>query len=223
MSRIGESFSGTTPDSSSQAASDWVGYVDAFIEEAIDRLQSGVPASAIEMTTDLDFNGASAENVETVRLQQYSGATTTGYLYRASNNDLYYRNGSTDVRLTSGSGVNVSGTGTISGGGSVNYTGVGNYFVFEDTLGGTAADVRVGDVELLNNAETAQLSLSWNGSSNQTITFPSSNPGSTSVVTLDSSGNLAATTTPSVTTLTATNATIATATLTNPPAPLKFA
>ena len=51
----------------------------------------------------------------------------------------------------------------------------------------------VDSVEISNNADTANLTLSWNGSATQAMAFPTANPASTKLMSVDSNGQMAVT------------------------------
>ncbi len=159
-----------------------------------------ITPAGISINTDLPYGSNNATQLRTVRFSAQSAAlalsTDLTCLY-AVNDDLYYNDGQGNhVRITqSGSVAGSSGTitGLPSGTASASYnTGTGT-FVFQSATN-TAADLDGRSLKLRKSTVSSYaLTLSPPNSlaSDYTITLPAL-PGSTKILTIDNSGNMAA-------------------------------
>src|SRR5690348_6391331 len=79
-----------------------------------------VPSAGIGINADLTFASFAGTNLKAIAFAEVAASSITSYasaLYvDSTTHDLYFRNSSgTDVRLTSGSTIDVSSTGSIGG------------------------------------------------------------------------------------------------------------
>lgn len=166
---------------------------------------SGVPItpSAININADLTFGGFNGIAFRTVRFSPQSAAlalaSDLGCLYEVAN-DLYYNDGAgNQIRLTqSGSIVGTAGsiTGLPSGTASAAYTGIGATFVWQSATG-IAASMDFGSAVLRNTSPNSTYALTLSPpaalAANYALTLPASTLA-TNLMTLDSSGQMAAVT-----------------------------
>lgn len=168
----------------------------------------GVPVTpaGLSITSDLSFGGNNATTLRSTRYSAQSapisGGSDLGALY-VSGVDLYYNdeNGN-QVRITQGGSVTGS-SGTITGlpSGTASAAFSASTFTFQSATS-TPANLNVGPVTIGRNAaspKTVTLAPSVSQAANYNWTFPTALPGSTSLLTVDTSGNLATTTTPTIT------------------------
>jgi|GEM_PF-6239301 len=161
-----------------------------------------VPSAGININADLACNNY---NLSLPRSIMFTNQTSTlsgtndksnVYVY---NGDLWYNNSSgTAVQVTSGSAVNVAGSGNISGMGAttaaVTYSNTTKTFTFTQSSGVTA-DIAAGSYNLYQDVSSANpvtLKSPASLANAYTITFPTSLPGSgTKICTITSAGQMA--------------------------------
>lgn len=187
---------------------------------------SGVPITpdGMDITSDLPIND---NNVTTVRSVNFyvqpaplAEPEDLGCVY-VSGADLYYndRNGN-QVRMTQGGSVTGS-SGTITGlpSGTASASFAGATFTFQSATN-TPATMNIGPIitgAASANPKTVTISASGAMPANIALTWPVSLPGATSIVSLDSSGNMASvSTTGSGNVVLATSPTVVTPVLTSP-------
>lgn len=158
-----------------------------------------ITPSGLNINSDLSMNGNNLTNSRSLRLQNdvtpISGAADLGCLYRAGV-DLYYNDGSgTQIRITQSGGV--AGTpGSISGltpPASATYVSGSQTFVFQSDVN-TPANID-GASYILRNLVASSKGLTLNPpnsmAADYSITLPSL-PGATNLMTMTSSGVMAA-------------------------------
>lgn len=162
--------------------------------------QAGISLTGAASTLDsLSFNGSNAYAVRSVRFTAQASplalATDLGCLYEAGV-DLYYNDGSgNQVRITSGGSV-AGATGTITGlpSGTASAAYSAGTFIFQSATS-TGANID-GASYVFRNATASSFGLTLSPpnamAANYSLTLPAL-PGSTSIMRLDSSGNMGAT------------------------------
>jgi hypothetical protein len=198
----------------------------------------GVPITpdALNINTDLPVSGNNVIDVRTTRYTPeaapISEPSDLGCTY-VVDDDLYFNDGAgNQIRLTQGGSVSGS-SGTITGlpSGTASASFSGGTFSFRSATN-TPATMSVGPITTgaaIASPFTVTIAASASQASNYSLTYPLALPGSTSLLNVDTSGNMgyAATTGsgavvlstgPTITNaaLTATNATLTTPTITNP-------
>lgn len=161
-----------------------------------------IPPAGLNINSDLPFNGNNATALRSARFTAQgaplSAASDLGCVY-VSGADLYYNDeAGNQVRITLGGSVNAGAgsiTGLPSGTASASYSGLANAFTWQSATN-TPATMNVGNLVVgatgTANAHTVTLQASAAQSSNIIFTLPTSVPGSTSFLSSDASGNMAA-------------------------------
>lgn len=160
---------------------------------------SGVPItpSAININSDLSFNGNNAISLRSVRFSAQgsplSGAADLGCLYE-SGLDLFYNDGAgNQVRITqSGSVAGSSGTITGLPSGTASASFSGTTFTFESATS-TPASIDGGPLRIAQavaNGLGVTISASSSQTGNYDLTLPIALPAAQSLLASDSSGNL---------------------------------
>lgn len=163
-----------------------------------------VPTAGIFINDNLSFNSADAIELRSTRYHAQgsplSAPSDIGCLY-VSGVDLYYNDGSgNQIRMTSGGAISGASSGSISGltapasasyGGG--FSGAGTFTFQQNT--NRAALLNTGDHKFLDATTTSPaygVTIKSPGSvaSDITLTLPGAYPGSTSFVTMTSSGVL---------------------------------
>jgi len=159
-----------------------------------------ITPSAININTDLTFAGQNATTLKTVRFQPQASAIAStspnvGCLFVATssgNNELFYNDSSgNQVQITLAGVLNATSSGIASGTASAAFSG-GVLVVNAAT--NTPANIQVASVLLGNNVASSKfLTLSPPNAmgANYSLVLPGI-PGSTSFMTLDTSGNMGA-------------------------------
>ncbi len=190
---------------------DWASDINACMA-AIDSHDHGtgqgvqITPDGINISSDLPMNGNNLTTTRTVRFASQAAAlsavTDIGCIYAVSD-DLYYNDGSgNQVRITQGGSVTGS-SGTITGlpSGTASASFAASTFTFRSATN-TPANMAVGPLAIGSNtvsSKTVTISPPVTLAANYAITFPGALPAATSLVTLDTSGNLASTTSPTLT------------------------
>lgn len=178
-----------------------------------------VTCAGININADLEMNGHELTEVGAVEMvsnaEAIAGASNANKI-NAVNGELYFTDGNgLPVRITSNGGLDV----TVSGGWSGDYSSTdaeGTYIsatstfkLMQDATTNQAGILDVGDIKLRTTTagESSYVTIkSPDPASNYDLTLFEAPPGSgSSLVTLDSTGQLDTTETPAVQTLTATN------------------
>lgn len=169
-----------------------------------------ITPAGININADLSLNGSNLTTVRTVRLSPQSstpsGGLDLGVLYEQGV-DLFYRDGSGHpIRITqSGSIAGTSGSiGGLASPASATYVSITPAFVFQSDAN-TPANLDGGSLTLRNitaSSKGIQLNAPSGLANNYSVTFPAAPPGTTSIVQLDSSGNVSASNTLASATLT---------------------
>lgn len=168
-----------------------------------------VPSAGLNINADLTFQGNNATNLRSTRFtaqgSPISGGSDLGVLY-VSGVDLYYNDESgNQIRMTTGGNVN-AGAGSITGlpSGTASASFAASTFTFQSATN-TPAIMAVGPLVVgTNTASPHTVTVAPPGglAANYNLTLPNVLPASTSVLTVDNSGNMAATTSPTLTGLT---------------------
>lgn len=159
-----------------------------------------IPTAAININADLqchNFNlvlPRSTMYINNSSTLSNSSDTNNVYVY---NGNLYFNNASgTPIQITTGSSVNVGGSGSISGMGSttasVTYSDITKTFSFTQNSGVTA-NVGLGALSLFENVPSAAsvtLKSPTSLGSSYSLTMPSALPASTKIATISSSGQI---------------------------------
>ncbi len=191
--------------------------VNAVLTEMRTTLNAKVTPSGIDMNADLTMLSGGTRygftNVNRVSLYQQpsllSAATYPAALYANSAGELYFNDGaSNQVKITSGGGLNgtpgsITGAGYGSAGVEVNWdSGAGDYHMYSGS--GTYADVNARAFQI-SDASSNLLRLTVGSmSANYTLTLPAAVPGANTLMTMDASGNVTNTGTPTTTSMTTT-------------------
>lgn len=161
------------------------------------------PGSGVQITPDglninssLSFGNNFAINMAALTLVPQNSVTAVNTIYETNAGDLHYINSAgLDIQITNGTGVAVTPTsipGLVSPA-SVAYVPGSSTFVWQSNTS-IAANMDFGSALLRNLSPNSTFALTLAPptlSSNYTITLPSL-PGSTSLMALDSSGNISA-------------------------------
>jgi microcystin-dependent protein len=155
--------------------------------------------SGLLINSDLTFGNNNLTNVRSVRFQSQPSAldlpTDLGCIYE-SGVDLWYNDGNgNQIKITAGGVVNATSSGISSGTASASFS---SGVLVVNAAPNTPADIQVASVLLGNNVVNSKyltLSPPPSMAANFTITLPTL-PASTSLLTIDNSGNVAATTSP---------------------------
>jgi hypothetical protein len=213
VAEIGTSIPVTIPTPSVTAGPLWAQEVSDFLTEVNDGFAAGV-RSSVGLTVDaaLPMGGFALTGCGGVYLDAIAAPTAqTQLLYALTGGELHYVDGNgDDVQITSGGQLNAAGISGINGDygagdpADVSYVAATSTFVFTQDPG-VSAKIDVGDIRLRETTASAlavtlkspgSLAVAYN------VTFPAAVPASTSLVLMDSSGNLSLTRTPSITSLT---------------------
>ena len=190
---------------------DWANNINACMS-AIDS-HNHTPGQGVQITpaglninTDLPLNG---NNINTARSVKFTAqgsplalAGDLGCVY-VSGQDLYYNDeAGNQVRITSGGNVN-AGAGSITGlpSGTASASFAAGTFTWQSATS-TPATMNSGPLVIgaaVASSNTVTLGPSNSLAASYNLVFPAALPVSTSVVTVDSSGNMALTTGPTLT------------------------
>lgn len=190
---------------------DWANNVNACLS-AIDshNHSSGqgvqITPDGLNISSDLAFGGNNATTLRSLRLSQQSVALATASdldcLYDVTG-DLYFNDGAGNhIRITQGGNV-VGSSGTITGlpSGTASASFAAGTFTWQSSTS-TPANMAVGPLIIgaqVANSKTVTLAPPNTLAANYSLTFPGALPGATSLTTIDTSGNIATTTTPTIT------------------------
>lgn len=214
MPQIGQSLGATIP-AIGTAGTTYATNINDTLTALVDACEAGVATSVgLTVDSDVDFDGNGITDASHLGLtNQTSQPATAGFAY-IYNNEWYLNDGlGNDVRITLNGALDASSVGGIGGdygGGNpaaVSFNDANSKYTFT-TDPGVYAALEFGSARHIaatsGNALTVKAPDSLAGA--YTITWPTAAPASTAVVTMTSAGVLATTLTPSVTTLTATDA-----------------
>lgn len=202
---------------------DWANNINAslsIVDQHDHSPGKGVPITpaGMNISSDLPFNNNNATVLRSTRFNPQSsplsgGGADIGALYE-SGADLYYNDGNgNQVRITEGGAVTGSAgtiTGLPSGTASASYSG--GTFTFSAATN-TPATMSVGPIIVsrqVPNPFGVTIAASASQGANYNLTLPTALPGSASVMTLDSSGNISSTLAPTLNGASITGGTIST-------------
>lgn len=195
MGKIGEPFPYTVPAVGTSSASDWAEDINDILTELIDRVDSDVESSSININADLECNNNRLTEVNSVVFNETTPISpSVGTLYVDADGELHAVTADGDVQLTTGGSVNSAGGGTISGDTAeavITYTDASERFTFSDSSSASLATIRARYLELSNNASGSNFAtLQFSGNADVTYSLPDAAPGTTSFMVMDSSGNI---------------------------------
>lgn len=162
-----------------------------------------VPAAGINIDSDLTFNNFNATDFKSVRFRNQSvalgGATDVGCMYEAGGNLFYNDLTGTQIQLTAGGALNAASIGGIGGDyststASVYYQSIDSTYYFTSNTN-TPATVNIGSAiirepAVSSNGITIKSAASLGASYD--LTLPSATPASTRILSMTSSGTVAA-------------------------------
>lgn len=200
---IGDSMSQPIPAVGTPGTS-YAAQLVAFLTEVKARLTAKVPVTSI-VAALFDMANNALANVAYVGLYERTSAPAApiGSLQRYQN-DLWYVSASGAFKVTNGAALNASSIAGITG----DYGGANpaqfrfidadqTYYAYDDLAGAAWARVWARSFDIAQGATGSQrVRLQWAGSTSYTITLPSAAPGSTSLMQMDSSGNITASNNP---------------------------
>lgn len=162
-----------------------------------------ITSAAININADLTFAGFAATHIGRLTFDSVTAlaANNKSFFVSSADNELYWRsNAGTNVKLTSGAALNVAAfTGGIGGdytavSAAVTFDDAGDRYTFKQNAATGWARLACGDVRLFETgtsesvfvglAAPAALAASF------TVTMPLAAPAATTIVQMDSSGNL---------------------------------
>lgn len=157
-------------------------------------LTSGGTASAITNAKAIDFSPSASAG-----MTAYAGAL----FCNSADNELYWRTtGGTNVKLTSGTALNVAAfVGGIGGDyaaipAECNFVDASKTYTFKSTAGGNWSRLQAGALRIVEFGTTestyVELACPAALAGTYTVTFPTAAPGSTSIVQMSSAGVLTA-------------------------------
>lgn len=211
----------SVPTVSVTAGPEYATTINEFLNALKAVVEAKVTPGGMDMSTDLSFlSGGNSFRVKDLRGSSYTNMAdllTTGAYPRTLffyNNELYVNTGSNQIQLTTGGAINVSSTGAITGTGygasgvEVNWDSGNLAYKFKSASGTDAyADVVCDDLKLNDGSGNFITLVSPALASDLSFTLPSAMPGTNnSVLTCTTAGVLAASATPTVTTITTTGA-----------------
>lgn len=181
---------------------DWANNVNAclgIIDGHTHTTGQGVPITpaAININTDLTFNGNNATNVKTLRFSPQaapiSGGANLGALYEQGV-DLFYIDGAgNQVRITQGGSV-TGASGTITGlpSGTASASYAAGTFTFQQATN-TPATMSVGSIIIgqeVASGKNVTISAAVAQAANYALALPAALPGVASALVSDNAGNL---------------------------------
>lgn len=160
-----------------------------------------VPSTGIGINADLTMAGYSLTNLRAACFTvQASFSTARALWVKTSDNELYFRNASgTDIQITSGSGLNLSATGGITG----DYAAASAALYYDDTAEAyrfleaapTPNDwsyIKAGGVDIYEHASGISNFVRWASpaalAASYTLTLGAALPGATALVQVSSAG-----------------------------------
>lgn len=216
----GNAISATLPTVSVTAGPTYATQVNAFLQALQQVVEAKVTPSGVDISADLSFLSGStyysASNLKAAKFHNESAALSaasypTSLYFTGTDGNLYVNDGANrQIQITTGGAVNVSTTGGITGSGygsgsvEVNWdSGNSAYRMRSGAATDNFADVVVDDV-LLNDGSGNYVTVASPAlSADYTLTLPSAVAGGSGyMVTMDASGNLGTTTTPTFSTAT---------------------
>src|SRR6476661_7234670 len=147
---------------------DWAELLNAALERLDEHTHVDgdgvlIPVAALNMNADLDFEGFDAIGLRSVRLETQSAPlaeTNDKLCVYVSGGNLYYNNASgTAIKITDGTGINLSTIGSIGGDFStsdatVTYSDAAKSFLFKQDSDKTA-DIACGSLFIYENVASA--------------------------------------------------------------------
>lgn len=199
MGNIGDAISETIPAVGTSGTT-YATNINAFLTEVKARLEADVPRASLA-AGDLDLNGDDLQNAGYLGLATAASTPTTpvGSLQRYGNN-LYWINNAGAVQITSGTSLNTTLVGGITG----DYGGANpaqlrfvdadlEYYAYDDYAGGAWARVWARNFDIAAGATSAfRARLAFGGGGNVTYTLPSAAPAAAAFLQMDTSGNITA-------------------------------
>lgn len=196
---IGDDISQPIP-AVSTAGTTYASQLVAFLQEVKSRLEARVPLSSL-LAGLFDMDNNAISNVQSLGLYEQTATPTSpiGSIQNYQGN-LWYVSSAGAAQITSGNSLNAAAVGGFVGdygGGnpaSARFVDADQTFYFYDDYGGLDwARLAARSLDIYGTLdETERVRLTWGGGANWTVTLPTAAPASTSVVQMDSLGNLTA-------------------------------
>lgn len=151
-------------------------------------------ADGINLAGDLTFNNNSIINLKAVVYTQQTSFASLNSIYVKTDGNLYFNDGASNaIQITTGGTVNATSSGISSGSATASFV---SSVLVVNAAAATPANIQVGSILIGNNVPSSKfLTLAPPSAmaANYSITLPAL-PLATNIVTMDTSGNLAAVT-----------------------------
>lgn len=203
MGSIGDSLPEGDIPAVGTSGTTYASELNLFLTEVKARLEAKVPKASLAAGA-LDQNGSAVQNTSYVGIQNAAGAPTTpSNSLQAFGGNLYWINTGGAVQITSGTTLNTSLVGGITG----DYGGANpaqfrfvdadqEYYAYDDFAGGAWARLWAKNFDLAAGPTSSnRLRMAFGGGASYTLTFPTAVPASDAYVVMGSSGGLSTSTT----------------------------
>lgn len=219
----GQSHSSTLPTVSSTVGPTYATQINAAITELRTTVDAKVTPAGIEIDDDVSFFYANSNVYFGPKDVQYVGFKNETVTNNQSPNFLHVKNGelyfndnaANQVKITNSGVVNIAssggitGTGYGTGGVEVNWSsGNAAYLLRSGTGTNDYADAWVDDVKFNDGSDHFALLGAQSMSADASFALPTAAPAGTSLMLMDSSGNMSTSLTPTITSLTTTGAVV---------------
>lgn len=195
MGNIGDPISETIPAVGTSGTT-YATNINLFLTEVKNRLEAKLPKSQLASGA-LDMNGSAVQNTSYVGVSNAGGAPSSpSNTIQAYGGNMYWINTGGAVQITSGTTLNTSLVGGITG----DYGGANpaqfrfvdadqEYYAYDDFAGGAWARVWAKNFDIAAGATSSnRVRLTYGGAGSYTLTLPPAAPGSTSGLKMDSGG-----------------------------------
>lgn len=197
MSDIGTPMTSTIPTVGSSGTA-YATSINTFLDEVKTRLEAEIPITSLQITT-LDMANNPIQNLQYASLYEttVTPSSPVGALYNYGG-DVWWVSPAGAVQITDGAAVNAAGIGGITG----DYGGANpaqfrfvdadqEYYAYDNFGTGAWARVWARNFDIAGGASSAfRVRLAFGGVANYTCTFPAAVPASTSLLRMDTSGNI---------------------------------
>lgn len=210
----GDAISQALPTPGVTVGPDYANDLLAWCQEVETCIEAKVTPAGININADLSLASNGLTNADHIIIDNNGTSSNNRSVYVASG-ELYYKDGSGNaVQLTSGGNINIAGAGGFTG----DYSGDADaeakfiaankrYEFYDDEPNQARAGIGVSELRLYGagNNPTYVATIDIPAlSANETYTLPSTAPAATSVINMDSSGNMGTTLTPTLDSVTGT-------------------
>lgn len=206
MGNIGDDIPTTIPTVGS-AGPTYATSINTILTEVMARLEAKIPLSSLQTNSNLDLNGQSIDNINYLRFVNAGVTPAASPTCRITvyNGDFWFVSPSGAVKITNGAALNAAAIGGITG----DYSAAGpmqfrydtantRYDAFANQGTNTWAYVRARGFDVAGSATSAfRARLLFGGVANVSYTLPAAAPAASSMVKMDSAGNI--TTSPTIT------------------------